>query len=418
MPDVTELREKQQNEVANARDCLEQIDATTDEARAQEIEAQHDKHMAEYDRLEELIQRQERIDEAEGRLNKPDPRRPVNEDRSVPGAAAGRDLDDNEVFQRAMRFGVESLDTEERHRVAELRASVSPEMRAQAAGTDAAGGYTVPEGFQVEIIKSMQMYGPMLDPGITRQLPTDSGNPLPWPTMDDTANKGALLGENTQAGEQDVTFGQKQLDAYTYTSKIVRVSLQLLQDSAFDMNRLIRDVFGERIGRIGNEHLTVGTGSSQPNGIVTASANGNTTSGTSAVTWEEVMDLYHSVDPAYRNMPNTRFMFHDNTLKALRKIKDNDGRFIWQPADVRTGAPATILEEPYSINQDMPQLGTGNKFMVYGDFARYVVRLVRDFTMLRLTERYADYLQVGFIGFSRLDGELVDGSAVKHMANA
>lgn len=417
MPDVTELREKQQNEVANARDCLEKIDSTTDEARAQEIESQHDKYMAEYDRLEELIQRQQRIDEAEGRLNKPDPRRPVNEDRTVPGGG-DRELDDKEVFQRAIRFGVESLDTEERHRIAELRANVSAEMRAQAAGTDTAGGYTVPEGFQAEIIQAMQMYGPMLDPGITRQLPTDSGNPLPWPTMDDTANKGALLGENTQAGEQDVTFGQKQLDAYTYTSKIVRVSLQLLQDSAFDMNGLIRDVFGERIGRIGNEHLTVGTGSSQPNGIVTASANGNTTSGTSAVTWEEVMDLYHSVDPAYRNMPNTRFMFHDNTLKALRKIKDNDGRFIWQPADVRTGAPATILEEPYSINQDMPQLGTGNKFMVYGDFARYVVRLVRDFTMLRLTERYADYLQVGFIGFSRLDGELVDGSAVKHMDNA
>jgi len=122
------------------------------------------------------------------------------------------------------------------------------------------------------------------------------------------------------------------------------------------------------------------------------------------------------VDPAYRALGTSAFMFHDDILQALRKVKDGNNNYIWQPADVRSGSPSNILGYPYVINQDMTStITTGDKTMLFGAMEKYLVRRVRDFEMLRLTERYADYLQVGFIGFSRLDGELLDTSAVKHL---
>lgn len=414
---IVELRERQQKHVADAREALESID-DANEARAKELEEQHDRAMAEFDRLESKIERLQKLESAEDRADQGDPRRPIPPDGEDRGGREA-EITAEEVFERAMRYGVEALSTEERHKFAELRAQVSPEMRAQAAGTDASGGYTVPQGFQAEIVRSMQAFGPMLDPGVTRELVTGAGNQIDWPTMDDTSNKGAPLSENTQASEQDVTFGQKQLDAYTYTSKIVRVSLQLLQDSAFDMNGLLRDVFGERIGRIANEHLTTGTGSGQPNGIVTASTEGNQAASAASIDFDDVIDLYHGVDPAYRALPSTRFMFHDNVLQALRKLKDGNSNYIWQPADVRSQQPPTILGEPYVVNQDMSSTITADdKTILFGAFEKYVVRRVQDFQLLRLVERYADFLQVGFIGFARIDGELVDTSAVKHLVQA
>lgn len=417
-PKIIELREKQQEHVAAARAILDQLDGEVTESRAAELEKQHDKHMADHDELEKKIQRYERLAEAEDRAIAPDPRRP-REPNSEGGSGEAEAVTPAQAFTRAMCFGVGELNAEERSALMELRTQLAPEQRALSAGTDATGGYTVPEGFQAEIIKSMQMYGPMLNPAVTRVLDTASGNRLPWPTLDDTSNKGALLSENTQATEQDLAFGEKELDAYTYTSKIVRVSLQLLQDSAFNIEQLLRECFGERIGRIANEHLTTGTGTSQPNGILTASTLGDTAAGAAAITLDDVINLYHSVDPSYRMLPSCAFMFHDNILKALRKIKDSEGNYIWQPASARTGAPAQLLEQPYVINQDMTStITTTDKTMLFGAMEKYVVRRVLDFTMLRLNERYADYLQAGFIAFNRIDGELVDTAAVKHLQQA
>lgn len=414
---IVELRERQQKHVADAREALDQID-DANETRAKELEEQHDRAMAEFDKIEAKIERLQKLESAEDRADQGDPRRPIPPDGEDRGGRE-TEITPEQAFTRAMCFGVNALSTEERQALGELRAEVTPEMRAQAAGTDSAGGFTVPEGFQAEIVRSMAAFGPMLDPGITRQINTTSGNPLPWPTMDDTSNKGALLTENTQDGEQDVTFGQKQLDAYMYTSKIVRVSLQLLQDSAFDMNGLLRDVFGERIGRIGNEHLTTGDHSGKPNGIVTASTEGKQTASATAITFDEIIDLEHSVDPAYRMLGSARYMLHDNVLLAVRKLKDSDGRYLWEPAQPRTGTEALLNGYPYTVNQDMSSTITADdKVILFGAFEKYVVRRVLAFQMLRLVERYADFLQVGFIGFTRFDGDLMDTAAVKHLVMA
>jgi HK97 family phage major capsid protein len=231
--------------------------------------------------------------------------------------------------------------------------------------------------------------------------------------MDDTSNEGALIAENTQVALAEISFGTKNLEAYKYTSGVVLVASELLQDSAVDVEAVVRNAMAERVARIGNKHATVGDGASKPHGVVTAAGAGATAASATAITFDDLIELEHSVDPAYRTDPSCRFMFDDATLKAIRKLKDGQNNYIWQPADARAGSPPTILNYPYSVNQAMASIGTGNRSVVFGAFNRYVVRMVNEFSIRRLVERYADYDQTGFIGFTRLDGELLDANAVK-----
>lgn len=424
--DIKTLREQQNQIVDEARKYIDQIDEKTESGVAKELEEKYDRAMADFDKLEADIQRRVKLDEAEQRYEATgqqvdQAKRPGTEDhirsQHVEQAEPEKDMSAEDAFAIACRFGVGALPTETRSLV-QHNLDLPKEIRAQAVGTDSAGGYTVPEGFQAEIVKSMAAWGPMLDPSVTRVLNTSTGNDIPWPTVNDTSNTGALLAENTQEGEQDVTFAQKVLGAYKYSSDIVRVSLELLQDSAFDMDQLLSELFGERLGRIGNAQLTTGTGSGQPNGIVTASSAGKTAASATAITFDEIIDLFHSIDPAYRASPRCSFMFNDSTLSSIRKLKDGDGNYLWQSADGRSGEPATILGRPYVVNQAMASIATGNKTVLFGDMNKYVVRRVRDFTLLRLAERYADFYQVGFLAFNRIDGELLDTAAVKHLVQA
>jgi HK97 family phage major capsid protein len=135
------------------------------------------------------------------------------------------------------------------------------------------------------------------------------------------------------------------------------------------------------------------------------------------ISFDDLIELQHSIDPAYRSDPTCRWMFHDSTLKRLRKLKDLEGRYIWQPADARAGAPAVILDHPYVINQDMPQVGVSAKSVLFGAFNRYIVRRVQEVAIKRADQRYVEFDQVGFLAFARFDGELLDNAAVKHLAH-
>jgi len=408
MNEVKELREKQQKLVAEAREALNKITDSTDESRAAELETQHDRAMAEYDKLDARAAKLEKLNSAESNLDAPAEPAPEVESRNVE-VGKPENKDEREVFMRYVRSGFDALDKEERNLIKEKRAQST---------TNSEGGFTVPQGFEARIVESMKLAGPMLNPGVTDEITTDSGNTIDIPTADDTSNKGALISENTQVGTQDITFGQKQLEAYLYNSKVVRVSESLLQDSGVDLEGFLSNALGTRLGRIANEHLTTGTGTNQPNGIVTASTLGETSTAVDAVTFDEILNLVHSVDPMYRQLENVRFMLNDATLKALRKIKDGDGNYLWQAPNARTSEPATLWGFRYSINQDMPDLGTGNKPLLFGAFNKYMVRRVNGMPMKRLVERYADFGQVGFLSFARLDGELQDTAAVKHLINA
>lgn len=409
MSTIAELREKQLTIVANARAALDDIKDDTDDARVTELQTQHDRAMADYDKIEARIAREEKLAEREAELNAADTRRPVGDNRSVkPGAEKSDAEKYAEAWRTFVRGGRSQLSAEQRGILA------ATESRAQSVGVPTAGGYLVPVIFYEELIKSLKAWGPMLNPGVTRVLQTATGASITFPTMNDTSNVGALIAENTQVALSEVAFGTKSLDAYKYTSGVTLVSDELLQDSVLDVEAIIRDAMAERIGRIANQHLTVGTGAGQPNGIVTAATAVQGAVGTATgLTFDNMIDLEHSVDPAYRSDPSCAWQFNDSTLKVLRKLKDGQGRYIWQPADVQSGAPATILNYKYEINQAIAPVGASAKTVVFGAMNKYIVRVVREFAMKRLVERYADYGQVGFIGFGRLDGELLDTDAVK-----
>jgi len=422
-----DMQEKREKLLAEARERLDQIKANTDEGRAAELETQHDAAMAELDKLDKEIERELQMAEAERRsqaieerANAGDPRRPggAGEQR---GAEEAETPEYDAVFAKAIRYGASTLTSEERSVLLEGRADLPNELRAQATGTDAAGGYVVPEGFSGEIDRALAAWGPMWDAEIIRELNTSGGNRLPWPTLDDTAKTGRIKAENASVdddGTDDVVFGEKAFDAYVYDTGMVRIPIELLQDSAFNMEALLDDLFGERLGRLANSVLTTGTGSSQPNGIVTASAAGKTAASATALAADEIIDLFHSVDPAYRASPRCRWQFNDSTLAAIRKLKDGQGNYLWQMGDVRAGEPDRLLSKPYSVNQAMANVATTTKPIIFGDHGRYVVRKVMGFQVMTLRERYAENFQIGMVGFKRFDGDLLNTAAVKHMVMA
>jgi HK97 family phage major capsid protein len=397
---VKDLREQRAKIVADARELI-----SADNISA-ENEARFDSLMGEADKLKATIDREERALEAErdlaARVEIRAEREGVSRDH-----AADRGEVEVRAFNKWLRGGMEALDVEER--------SAMAERRAQSVGTTTAGGFTVPEGFYAVLTEALKAYGGVRE--VSTIISTATGNDMPMPTANDTSNKGAILAENTAVGEQDVEFGSKTLKAYKYTSKLIRVSYELMQDSAFDMNAYLGRALGERIARITNEHYTTGTGSGQPVGLLAASggsAQGAETAVAGAIAYGDLVELIHSVDPSYRR--NGAFMMADSTLKALKKLVDGENRPLWSPG-IAFAEPDTLAGYAYVVNQDMPAIGNAAKAITFGDHSAYHVRDVVGAQLVRLNERYADFLQVGFMAFSRHDGLLLDAGTgpVKHL---
>lgn len=400
------MREQRAKLVADARAIA---DAVKDgETMSAEDSAKFDAIMAEADKLKVEIDRIERLENTESHLGQRQERRAGRETMSEDEAKARAEIE-NQAFNHYVRYGLSGMPED-------LRAVALPRFQAaQGTGSDSAGGYTVPEGFYGQMESAMLAFGGMLEAAFV--FSTSSGNDLPIPTDNDTSNEGAIIGENpTSASEQDVTFGAVRLGAHTYTSKMVRVSNQLLQDSAFDLNGFLAGKLGMRLARIQNRHFTVGDGASKPQGAVNASTLGVTAAATD-VSMDNLIELHHSVDPAYRS--TARFMFNDATLLVLKKKKDGQGRWLWQ-SGIAVREPDTIDGRPYTINQHMASIGTGEKSILFGDFSKYYIRRVAGTMVLRLTERYAELNQTAFVSFQRCDGGLVDAGThpLKHIAHA
>lgn len=418
---LKELRERQARIVAEARERLDQISAATDEARARELEAQHDAAMAEHDRIGRDIAREEQVAALEARQEEERSRRRPNPGGSeAPGQDEPAGLDYRTVFYTYLARGADlgELSAEER---AVLRDGVKKlkagEFRTQTTSTTA-GGYTVPTELADFIVKAMKAWGPMYDEDICTTIPTSTGHPINVPTVDDTSVDAVKHTEGTALtddGGSDVTFGQKVLNAYGYDTEFVKFSLELARDSIFNIEQLLGDLLGERLGRIANRELTIGDGAGDPNGIVTASSLGVTAAAVGALSYDELIDLVHAVDPGYRQSPKVRFMFNDLTLSSLRKLKDGEGRYIWSAGDIQNGVPGTIAGYRYSINQAMANIGTGNKSVLFGDFGKYFVRKVGAPTIGVLRERF--WPDLGIAGLIYFDGELGDTAAVKHLVH-
>lgn len=303
------------------------------------------------------------------------------------------------------RGGVAALSAEQRQRQHEMHQRFGPELRSLSAISDTAGAYTIAEGFFPRLISAQAAFGGMNATNCT-EFTTTTGAPLPIVTDNDTSSEGEILGENTAAAQGDPALGRVVLGSYTVSSKMVKVPVQLLQDSEFDIEAWLFNKFGERMGRRKNRMFTTGVGGTEAFGIVTQSTVGKTAAATGAVTWLELVALKHSVDPAYRqNGP--KWMFNDTTLLALKSLLDGTGRPLWQ-SGVALKEPDTIDGDAYVVNQNMASMASTTKPILYGDLKHYYIRNVSGAIVLALRERFADALQVGFLAFSRHDGALID----------
>ena len=325
--------------------------------------------------------------------------------------AAATKVTAKDAFSKYLRHGMGSLNAQERSMI-QKRGTAT-----QIAGTDSLGGFLVPQEFSNELDVATAFTGEV--ERLAKKLNTASGGLLDYPTLNDVATDANLIGEASAVTVQDMTFGNKQLSAYNYSS-LVKVSQQLLQDSAFDLNSFLVEAMGERIARATNAAFTTGTGSSQPTGIVTGSALGNTAAGATAITADDLLDLIYSVDASYRNKPGFGLMAHDNIISAVRALglgSANDFP-IFIPS-MEMGQPDRIFGVPVYVNNDMQSsIATGTKTMVAADFSKFVVRNAGGIQMLRLNERFADELEVGFVSWKRSDSAVLDSRAVKHLIQA
>ena len=289
--------------------------------------------------------------------------------------------------------------------------------------TNSEGGFTVATEVATSVLEALKAYGGMR--AVAEVIQTAQGNPINFPTSDGTSEVGELIGENTTATSADVSFGVKTLSTYKYSSKIVTVPFELLQDSSVDVEALVRARLATRLARITNTHFTTGTGTGQPNGIVTAATAGKTgtTGQTTTVIYDDLVDLQHSIDPAYRAGGNAKFMMNDASLKVIRKLKDGQQRPIFVPGyevGVPGGVPDTLLGSPVVVNQDVAVMAANAKSILFGDFSFYKIRDVMDVSLFRFTDSaYTKLGQVGFLAWMRAGGQFVDvGGAVKHYANS
>lgn len=217
--------------------------------------------------------------------------------------------------------------------------------------------------------------------------------------------------ENGTYTPSDDVFGQTVLSAHKLSTAI-KISEELINDSAFDMTSYISREFARRMGAKEEEAFFVGDGAGKPTGIFASSGGAEigATAQTSAITFDDVMEIFYSLRSPYRK--KAVWVLNDSTVKALRKLKDSNGNYIWQPS-VSAGIPDTIFNRPYYTSSYIPELKAGNKVMAFGDFSYYWISDRQGRSFKRLNELFAMTGQIGFIASQRVDGKLTLSEAVK-----
>lgn len=269
----------------------------------------------------------------------------------------------------------------------------------------------VSQGFYAVLQEQLIYAGPMLEPGIATILTTGMGNDIKVPRQTAFSNATATA-EAAQFAESEPTFASFTLRAHKYGT-LLQVSRELLEDSEIDLEGFLGRQFGHALGTAVNSVLTIGTGTVQPNGIVTASAAGKTggTGVSGAFTADNLIDLAHSVDSAVARQPGVGFMMARATLGAVRKLKDDQGAYLYQPG---VGTPDSLLGFRVIENPDVPAVAVGAKSVLFGDFSSYHIRRVGGVEIARSDQFAFDQDLVTFRATIRLDGDLGQSANVKH----
>lgn len=274
-------------------------------------------------------------------------------------------------------------------------------------GTDSEGGYLVPDEFEQTLVQGLE------EENVFRTLATiiqTSSGDRKIPVVA-TKGEASWVDEEGQIPESDDSFGQVAIAAYKVAT-MIKVSDELLNDSVFNMEAYISNEFSRRIGAKEEEAFFVGDGKGKPTGIFnsTGGASEGVTTATANITFDDVMDLFYSVKSPYRK--KSTFVMNDSTVKALRKLKDNNGTYIWQPS-VQAGQPDMVLNRPVVTSAYVPAIAAGGKVIAFGDFKYYWIADRQGRSFKRLNELFAATGQVGFLGSQRVDGKLILPEAVK-----
>ena len=355
-----------------------------------------------YERMEQEIvdlgheiDRQERMDAMERELVKPvaEPitSKPENTRREEKNGRA------SDAYNKAFWNQIRSKD------------GISYEVRnALSEGVDTEGGYLVPDEFEKTLIQALE------EENVIRAhahvFTTSSGShKIPIVATKGVAN---WIDEGAAYGESDDVFGQEQIDAHK-VGTIVKVSEELLNDSAFNLEAYFQAEFARRIGNKEEEAFLIGDGSKKPTGILSdvgGAEIGVTAASDKAITADEIIDLYYSLKAPYRK--NAIWVLNDATVRAIRKLKDANGQYLWQPA-LREGEIDTLMGKKIVTSAYAPILEAGAKTILFGDLSYYWIGDRQGITFKRLNERYADYGQVGFLASKRVDGKLILPEAIK-----
>ena len=277
-------------------------------------------------------------------------------------------------------------------------------------GMDSEGGYLVPDEYEQKLVESLEEEN--IFRSLANVIQTSSGDrKIPVVATKGTAS---WVDEEGTIPESDDSFGQVSIGAYKLAT-LIKVSEELLNDSVFNLESYIATEFGRRIGNKEEEAFIVGDGTGKPTGILAASGGGQlgkTTTSTTSITFDDVIDLYYSLSSPYRK--NASFIMNDSTVKAIRKLKDGNGNYIWQPS-MTAGVPDTILNCPVYTSTYVPTIAAGNKTVVFGDYSYYWIADRQGRSFKRLNELYAVTGQVGFVASQRVDGKLILPEAVKYL---
>lgn len=429
---ITQLQEERHSAVKRMREILDTAGADGDRDLTAE-------ERQEYTRLEERVDANGERIKAEIKLRDTELEL---EQRDADGAAFqshGRESRENsfdsdeykDAFVQYLRSGDIGISAETRT----VLAAGSVAMRDQAKGTNNLGGYLVPTDFQRELALHAVQAGTFRR---TRAnvIVTSTGEGLQVPKT--TAHGSASwVAEGSASSAADETFGQVTLNAYT-ARRLVKVSVELVEDNAVNLLTYLGKAIGQAIGLLQNDAYLngLGSGSGQPTGLLTLTSAGKTGAAgqTTSIIADDIFDLFYSVGPQYRT--NAEWMTADSSVKVIRKLKDSTNNYIWSPTSgvasvLANGAPDSLLGKPFWSDPNMPTMAANAKSVLFGDMSAYTIRDVGQtgpdaserpigaFGVIRLNERYMDGLQIGFLGYHRTDGNLIDATgAIKHYANS
>ena len=355
-----------------------------------------------YERMEQEIvdlgreiDRQERIDAMEREMNAPTATPlTAKPDNNKKDTKAGRASD---AYKEAFWNQVRAKD------------GVSYKVRnALSEGVDSEGGYLVPDEFERTLIQALEADNVIREH--SHVITTSNGvHKIPVVATKGVAN---WIDEGGSYGDSDDVFGQEQIDAHK-VGTIVKVSEELLNDSAFDLETYFREEFARRIGSKEEEAFLIGDGVKKPTGILHSAGGadiGVKAASATAITADEIIDLFYSLKSPYRK--NAIWVLNDSTVREIRKLKDNNGQFLWQPG-LREGETDTLLGKKIVTSAYAPEIAAGAKTVLFGDLSYYWIGDRQGITFKRLNERYADLGQVGFLAAKRGDGKLVLPEAIK-----